>query len=122
MEGRKPRPLAGFITSVIAGLLIILASLVVALPAAFLSALTPEAPQRALEISGTRELVSASSTGFLYGFLVIAFALIGYLWNRKLGGWGVIALSILSLFAISLFASLGLLAGIVGGILLLAGK
>ena len=126
MQAHKARPLAGLVTSVIAGLLTILSSIALALLvaslASFLAFLAGEPVEKVLAKLDFHELGVAASNGILCGLAVVVSAILGYLWNPKLGGWAVIFFSVLSLFAISFFATLGLLVGVVGGILLLARK
>ena len=105
-EAKAVKPLAGLIVSLFAGIL------------AILSGLAYEGFMAALGIGPT----PYGTTSFFLGILMVVGAVIGYRGNLKLGGWMVIIFSILNLFGLGILASLPILVGIIGGVLILVGK
>jgi uncharacterized membrane protein len=114
MEGRRAKPKAGLIVSLIGGILIIIRGL------------SYEAVMSSMGVYRSPEdIMGVMVLSTLFGLLMIIGAVIGYTENRgrqKLGGTLVTIFSILNLFVLGLSFLESILIGIIGGILILTGK
>ena len=121
------KPTAAFVLSLIAGILIIVAAVVLGLVSSFFSgplSLLYERPEQALGLAAASTVLNALMVvGIIFGILVLLGAFMVYRNPAQKTAWGVIilVLSILSIVTGGGFA-VGLILGIIGGALALAWK